>query len=176
MKRHLIASLLISFFSIPLAHAETVYLGALYGQVETDNATTDNVGIVIGGSQDPGSGFGVEFFYALTANDDSDTVSGQKINVSISTYGLFGVYKTASMPYVKGEIGVAVVDVTLDIKGSEDRSDSESGFAYGVAVGAPVGNGNLELSYRVLPSINNFDGTDVDTDVDMIAISYLWNF
>jgi hypothetical protein len=174
MKRQLFTILLISLFTIPLAYAEGSYAGIMYGKVDSEEIDTGNLGFVIGSTQD--SGFGFEGFYSLTIDEDTISLGSFTADISIDTYGLLAVYKTAGSPYFKGKAGFAVVDVEFDFEGLGSVDDDESGFAYGFAVGAQLGNGSLELSYTVLPEFDDFQGIDVDADVDMLAINYLWNF
>ncbi len=174
MKWNRIAVLVITLIVAPLAQAEGPFAGITYGQVSTDDADTGNLGFVTGYS--PDAGFGYEVFYLKTISEDSVSNSNRSADISIDTWGIFGVYKSTGDIYYKGKIGYGVVSVDFDADGNSSTSDSASDFAFGLAVGTTVGPGDLELSYTILPDLGIFDDVDIDidTDVDIIAINYLW--
>ena len=78
--------------------------------------------------------------------------------------------------YVKLKGGVARVNLEFDFDDLGSVDDDTSGFAYGLTFGTRIGGGNLEFSYVVLPEFDEFQGIEVDADVDMLGIYYLWEF
>ena len=173
MKCKRIAALVITLIVAPQAQAEGPLAGIIYGQVSLGDFETENLGFVVGHSND--AGFGFEAFYLETVSEDSESRSGRKADISIDTWGILGVYKSAGDIYFKGKVGAASVKLEFDIKGGSDASDSTLDFAYGLAVGTEFGNGAFELSYTILPSFDEFQDVDFDEDADMIAISYQLN-
>jgi hypothetical protein len=169
MKMHLVVTLLITVFIAPLAHA---YGGIIYGQVEAEDAEVGNLGLVIGDVST--TGFGVEGFFSFTV--DKDTASDPDSELSIDAFGIMGVYRSPGPAYFKVKAGVAQIELEVDFSDFSNINEEESGLAYGIAVGTSIGSGALELSYTVLPKIEKIEDFEVDVDVDMIALTYLWGF
>jgi hypothetical protein len=140
----------------------------------SDEFNTGNLGAIAGYS--PDSGLGFEAFYMVTAAKDSDSGAIGDYDIYTNTWGLLGVYKSTGDIYIKGKLGVAIVDLQFDVEGPGSIDDTTAGLAYGIAIGTALGNGNLELAYTVLPSMEEFRDVDFDADFDMIAVSYLWTF
>ncbi|MCP4408707.1 MAG: hypothetical protein GY807_13260 [Gammaproteobacteria bacterium] len=172
MKWNRIAVLVITLVTAPQALAEDIFAGVTLGQVSTEESDTDNLGFVAGYSSS--EGYGYEVFYLKTIEDDSASVSGFSGDISTDVWGIFGVYKSSGDIYFKGKFGYGVVSVDIDVDGGGKFEDSESDFAFGLTVGARLGPGDLELSYTMLPDLDDFDGTDVEADTDVIALNYLW--
>lgn len=172
MKWNRIAVLVITLFAAPQALAEGIFAGITLGQVSTEESDTVNLGLVAGYSS--AKGYGYEVFYLKTDEDDSASVSGFSGDISTDVWGIFGVYKSSGDIYLKGKFGYGVVSIDFDVDGGENFSDSESDFALGLAVGATLGPGDLELSYTMLPNLDEFDDSDVEADTDIIALTYLW--
>ena len=170
MKRNLVVTLLAALLATPLAQAEGPYAGVLYGLVEYDDIETDNLGLVISYNWDNGVGF--DFDFSKTLSEDSVSVNGLSGDASLDSWGLFATYRTAGKLYLKGKLGYAVVDREFD--GDIDIDDSAAGFAYGIAGGMVFGDGALEVSYTILPDVD-FQGSDVDDDVNTLALRYHWN-
>ncbi len=173
MKWNRIAVLVITLVAAPQALAEDILAGVTLGQVSTEESDTDNLGFVVGYSSTEGYGF--EVFYLKTIEDDSVSVSGFSGDVSTDVWGIFGVYKSPGDIYLKGKFGYGVVSMDFDGDGGGEFADSESDFALGLAVGATLGPGDLELSYTMLPNLDDFEDTDVEADTDIIALTYLWH-
>ncbi|MCP4392445.1 MAG: outer membrane beta-barrel protein [Gammaproteobacteria bacterium] len=177
MKPVIYVIFLSALFAVPAAHAEGNYAGILYGQVKSEDIDTDNLGFTIGTSADKGAGF--EFFYAPTLNEDEISSGSLEADITIDTYGLLAFYKTDDDVfggYLKFKGGIAVVDLEFDFGDDGKLDDDTSGLAYGIGIGIRTGRGALELNYLVLPEFDDFRGIDVDAEVDMFSISYLWDF
>lgn len=179
MKWNRIAVLVITLVAAPQAlaegieaQAENIIAGVTLGRVSTDESDTNNLGFVAG--YVPSGGYGFEFFYLKNMSDDSVSVSGISGDVKTDTWGIFGVYKSTGDIYLKGKFGYGVVSVDFDPDEAGKVSDSESGFALGLAVGTTLGPGDLELSYTMMPDLGEFDNTDVEADTDILAVTYLW--
>jgi len=174
MKRNLVVTLLITVFMAPVAHG---YGGLMYSQVEIsdsdiDDVETGNLGLVLGDVSL--TGFGVEGFFSFTVAEDSD--SDLDIDTSIDVFAIMGVYRSPGPTYVKLKAGIAQVEVEIDQSGFGETNEEESGLTYGIAVGTEVGSGALELSYTVLPELEKIDDFEVDYDINMIGLTYLWGF
>jgi hypothetical protein len=52
-------------------------VGVFYGQIESEDVETGNIGIVLGGIADSGLGF--ELFYNLTVSEDEISVNGVEV-------------------------------------------------------------------------------------------------
>lgn len=177
MKPNFFVILLTALFAMPAAQAEGSYAGIIYGQVTTEDVDTGNLGFVIGSSSDKGVGF--EAFYAPTIDEDEISAGPFDGDITIDTYGILVYYKTdndAFDGYLKFKGGLAVVDLEFDFGNAGSLDDDTSGFAYGIAIGTRIGNGGLEISYLVLPEFDEFEGIDLDAEVDMFSISYQWDF
>jgi hypothetical protein len=192
MKKHLIAMILVSLLASPAAFAEGTYGGLSIGRVEMDedlDAKTGNLGIVLGDINEKGIGY--EFFYSLTVLDDSDKQGNDEVTAEIDTLGLFAVIQSPGDIYVKVKAGYGIVSLKYDIfVGDESGSinDSTEGFAYGMSVGAAIGDGAIELTYYKFADFDEFGPiedvldeagfTDVsiDAEVEMINLSYIWTF
>ncbi|HUV20601.1 MAG TPA: hypothetical protein VMZ32_02340 [Gammaproteobacteria bacterium] len=77
--------------------------------------------------------------------------------------------------YLKIKGGIAKVDLEFDFDDIGSIDDDTSGLAYGIAFGMSTASGALEITYLVLPEFDAFQDIEVDAEVDMLAISYLWN-
>jgi hypothetical protein len=154
------------------ADTDNIIAGVSLGLVSTDESDTNGLGFVAG--YVPTGGFGFEVFYLKSMSDDSVSVSGASGDVKIDTWGIFGVYKSTGDIYVKGKAGIGVVNLEFDIDGGDSVKESESGLAIGLAVGATLGPGDLELSYTIMSNLGEFDNSDVEADTDILAVTYLW--
>ena len=172
MKWNRIAVLVITLMVTPQIQAEGPFAGPSVGLVSGQESDTENLGFVAGYSPDEGLGF--EVFYLKAQSEDSATVSGFAGDISTDTWGILGVYKSAGDIYFKGKLGYGVVSIEVDPDGRRAVEDSESGVAFGLAVGATIGPGALELSYTALPDMGEYSGSDVDADTDIIYLTYLW--
>ncbi len=172
-----IAILLIALFTISTAQARGIYAGIIYGQAESEEIETGNLGLVIGRSPDKGAGF--EFFYAPTIDEDEISEAPLSADITIDTYGILVYYKTGTDDfdtYLKLQGGIAVIDIEFDFGDIGSIDDDTSGFAYGIAFGIQMDSGALEITYLVLPDFDDFQGIEVDAEVDLIGISYRWDF
>ncbi len=172
-----VLALLCAQFVIPTASADNTYFGLLYGQATSEDIDTENLGIQFGRSPDKGVGF--EFFYAPTIDEDEISAGPISADISLDTFGLLVHYKTGADDfggYIKLSGGVAVVDLEFDFGDLGTLDDDTSGFAYGLAIGTRLGQGALELSYLILPDFDEFEDIDVDAEVDIFSISYLYYF
>jgi hypothetical protein len=158
------------------ARAEGAYAGIGYAHLHSEDIETGNLSLVVGNS--PKSGLGLEFFYAPTISKDSLKVDPYDADVTADAYGLLAYYKTASDDfngYLKLKAGYARVDLELDFGDIGSLDDHTSGLAYGISFGTEIGNGALEFTYLILPQFNEFEGIDVDAEVDMTGIFYHLN-
>ncbi len=172
-----VAILLIALFAMPTALAEGTYAGIIYGQAKSEEIETGNLGFVIGRSPDKGGGF--EFFYAPTIAEDDVSAGPFSADITIDTYGILAYYKTGTDDfdsYLKIKGGVAVVDLEFDFDDIGSIDDDTAGFTYGIAFGFQMGSGALEMSYLILPEFDDFQGVEVDAEVDMFSIAYQWDF
>jgi hypothetical protein len=177
MNKFLSSLIVIGLLTSPVIHATGNYAGIAYGQVESEDLETGNLGFIIGRSSEKGLGF--EFFYMTTVSEDSISSGPFSADVSIDTYGIFGVYRSAIdvySTYFKARAGLAIVDLEFDFGDLGSIDDDTSGFAFGIAIGHRIGNGGLEFAYTVLPEFDDFDGIEVDAEVDMLSLSYYWDF
>lgn len=168
--------LLIAQLAATEARAEGTYAGFGYAQLTSEDIETGNLSLVVGTSPDRGPGF--EFFYAPTYSEDELFADPFDVEVSIDAYGLLIYYKTATddfNTYVKLKAGIARVDLDFDFGGIGSIDDDTSGLAYGFSFGTRIGDGALELSYLALPEFDEFQGIEVDAEVDMLGIYYHWD-
>jgi hypothetical protein len=186
MKRQTITLFLLALLAFSSAQADDLYASVSYGQVRLDNdvlddsAEYDNIGFTIGGTRD-GGGLGFELFYTLTADRDTVESGGVKVgDIGTSALGFYVLYKTPGEIYFKGKVGFAYIDFDVDVDSSASvpiQSEDGSGASYGAAVGMDVGtSGSVELSYLVLPKLDNVSDAIGELDVDMISLHYYWNF
>jgi hypothetical protein len=169
--------LLIAQLAVPAARAEGAYAGLGYAQLTSEDVETENLSLVVGTSPDRGLGF--EFFYAPTFSEDDISADPFDVEATIDVYGMLVYYKTASddfNTYLKLKAGMAKVELDFDFGELGSLDDDTSGLTYGFSFGADVGNGALEFSYLVLPEFDDFQGIEIDAEVDMIGIFYLANF
>jgi hypothetical protein len=156
--------------------AEGTYAGIGYVQLRSEDLDTDNLSLVIGKSPDRGLGF--EFFYAPTYSKDDLFLDPLDVDVTIDAYGLLAFYRTASDDfngYLKPRAGFARVDLEFDFGDPGSLDDDTSGLAYGITFGTEIGSGALEFTYLVLPEFDDFQGVEVDAEVDMMGIFYQMN-
>jgi hypothetical protein len=178
MKNLFIAMILASTLASPVAMAEGSYGGLSYGQINFSkdiDLDTGNIGIVLGNIN--ASGFGFEFFYSISVIDDSDTSGGVEITADTDIVSLFAVYQTPGDIYLKGKLGYSMVSLQFaasDLGGA--ITDTAQDFSYGVAAGAMIGDGALELTYFRFPDFEEFDSIPLDSEVEMINLTYLWTF
>lgn len=159
------------------AHAEGAYAGIGYAQLTSEDVETENISLVVGTSPDRGLGF--EFFYAPTYSEDDISADPFDVEATIDVYGILVYYKSASddfNTYIKLKAGMAKVDLEFDFGDLGSLDDDTSGLAYGFAFGTRIGDGALELSYLVLPEFDDFQDIEVDAEVDMLGISYHYEF
>ena len=161
--------------------AETNYLGLMYGEVGLDDQNssfeveTGNAGIIAGGISD--RGFGFEIFYAATTKEDQIFLDGDDIgDAKIDTFGIYAVYQFGSDLFFRLKGGLAYADFELDIDGLGSFDNSTSGISYGGSVGVRIGPGVLEGTYLVLPEFDDFRAIDLEADIDLLSIAYLWEF
>ena len=167
----ILSSMLLS----PMAMAAGGYGGLAIGQVRIDDIKTGNIGIVLGNIAE--SGFGYELFYNFTVDHDDDTVDGVDVEAETDIVSLFAVYQTPGDLYVKGKLGYAIVSLKFDIEDNGSVTDTEKDFSAGIAAGMLIGDGALELTYYRFPEFKKYEDIDVDDgEVDMINLTYLWNF
>ena len=174
MQGKLATLMLTGLLAAPLAHAEGNYAGAFYGQVESEDIETGNLGVLIGTTQPSGLGF--EAFYTFTIDEDELSEGPFTAEASIDAFGLFATYTVGDDFYVRGRAGYARVELEFDFEGLGSVDDDTSDFAYGIGAGIRTANGALEFTYLVLPEFDEFLGIDVDADVDWISIGYNFNF
>lgn len=177
MKLYMFGLLLVAAITAAPARAAGTYAGFIYGQVSSEEIDTENFGFVVGTAQEKGGG--VEFFYTKTVAEDEFSLAPFDVEVTIDTYGLLAYYKTGTDDfdtYLKLQGGLAVVDLEFDFGAIGSIDDDTSGLAYGAAFGFRIGDGALEINYLVLPEFDDFEGIEIDAEVDFIGISYRWNF
>ena len=157
--------------------AEGVYAGLGYAQLTSDDLETENLSLVVGTSSKHGLGF--EFFYAPTYSEDDFSAGPFDVEAAIDAYGMLVYYKTAAddfNTYLKLKAGMARVDLEFDLGDFGSLDDDTSGLAYGFSFGTRLGEGALEFSYLILPEFDDFQGIEVDAEVDMLGIFYHWDF
>ena len=181
MKKHFIAMIFASMLVSPMAQAAGSYGGLSLGQVQIDEIDTGNIGIVFGNIAE--SGFGYELFYSFTVRDDKGFQDGAEITAETDIIGLFLAYQTPGDIYLKAKLGYAFVSLKFDAEdqGStvEDQgstSDSAEDFSFGLAAGTFIGDGAIELTYYRFADFEEFDGNDIDKDVEMLNLTYFWTF
>ena len=168
--------ILTALFALSEARAAGAYAGIGFARLSSEDLDTDNLGLVVGNSRDRGPG--LEFFYAPTYSKDNFSVDPFDAEVTIDAYGLLAYYKTASDDfngYLKLKAGIARVDLEFDFGDIGSIDDDTSGLAYGISLGTQIGNGALEFTYLLLPEFDDFQGIEVDAEVDMMGIFYQWN-
>ena len=197
MKKLSFAMILASLLVSPLAHATGAYGGLSLGQVQYDGESNDtaNFGIQLGNINEHGIGY--ELFYSLTLIDDSETSGGFESAIETDTLGFYAVYKTPGKVYFKAKAGYGMVFFNWDIREDDvtvvDLDDTFEGFSYGVSVGTQIGDGQIELSYYRFPDFDDFeeledavaagqasvgitDEVDIEFDIEMFNLSYIWTF
>ena len=175
MKGKIILLLVTAAFTAPVTQAENQgYAGAFYGLVESEDVETGNLGILVGSSWN--NGVGIEFMYSFTINEEELSEGPFTADVSIDTLGLYATYTAGEEFYLRGKAGYAKVDLEFDFEGLGSIDDDTSDFSFGVSFGYRTTNGALELTYLVLPEFDDFQGIEVDADVDMLSIGYNFNF
>jgi len=198
MKKYFIAMMLASILVSPMAAAEGTYGGLSLGQVRIDgdlDFETENLGIVLGDIN--ASGFGFELFYSITVSDDSDSFGSIESSIETDTLGLFAVYQSKGDFYFKAKAGYGMVFLKWDLIDGQDTAkadDSYEGFSYGLSVGHMIGDGALELTYYRFPDLDDFAGLeddiedalvgtpfegtdiDIDSDIEMLNLTYVWTF
>jgi hypothetical protein len=175
MKKYLIAiaTILASALHAPSALAGG-YGGLAFGQFSSEDIDTYNLGIALGSINE--SGLGYELFYAFSVIDDEDSSNGVDIEADSDVVALYVVYQTPGDVYFKAKGGYGYANITFDIEDQGSSSDSTAGFSYGLSGGISVGDGSLELTYYVFPDFDEFNGVDVDAEVELINLTYLWSF
>jgi len=182
----------------PMAIAAGTYGGLSLGQVQIDGdfeTDTTNLGIVLGDINE--SGFGFELFYSITVVDDSDSEGDLESSIETDTLGLYAVYQTSGDFYFKAKAGYGMAFLKWDfIEGDETEKldDTYEGFTYGLSLGKTIGDGALELTYYRFPDLDGFadledaiedalvgtpfEGQDIsiDSDIEMINLTYIWVF
>ena len=197
MKKLSIVMILASLLLSPMAHANGAYGGLSLGQVQYDGESNDTVslGILLGNINEHGLGY--ELFYSLTIVDDSETAGDFESAIETDTLGLYAVYEVGSDIYFKARAGYGLVFFNWDIRENEnlvvDLDDTFEGFSYGFSVGTKIGDGALELSYYRFPDFDDFteledavnaglasagitEEVDIEFDIEMINIAYIWTF
>ena len=176
MVRMIAALLLACLFAAAPAQAENYYAGVFYGQVESDeiDVETGNLGLTFGSVAESGLGF--EVLLALTVEDDEIGSGVLTADASTSIAGFFAMYKTPGNYYAKIKGGFAHIDVEIDFDNFDTASDNNTDIAFGLTLGARFGNGALELSYLVLPELDEFEGANIDADFDMLSLGFNWHF
>jgi hypothetical protein len=177
MKTLLISLILTGLFFMPATYAQGNFAGVSYAQLESEDVETGN--LVLAGGHITEKGIGFEVFYALTVSEDSLSTGPFSADITLDSFGILAVYKTPTDvydTYLKVKGGFAKVDLEFDFGDIGKLSDNTSGFAFGIAIGTRVGPGALEFSYMVLPEFDEFEGLDIDAEVDMLSLGYLWDF
>ena len=174
MKKHFIAMILASMLVSPMAQAAGSYGGLSFGQVQIDDIDTGNIGIVFGDIAE--NGFGYELFYSFTVLDDNETQNNLETSAETDIIGLFLAYQTPGDIYLKAKIGYAIVNLKFDVEGQGSTSDTTEDMSFGLAVGTFIGDGAIELTYYKFADFENFDGIDIDEDVEMLNLTYFWTF
>jgi len=180
MKKYFIAMILASALTSPVAMAEnSSYGGLTIGQIDVDedfDIDTGNIGIVLGSIFD--YGLGMELFYSFSVIDHDETVNGIDFSADTDIAALYALYKTPGDIYLKAKAGYAWVNVKFSAEDGElgSADDSTAGFSYGLAGGWAVDKGAVELSYLWLPEFSEYDGVDVEGNIDMWNITFLWSF
>lgn len=155
-----------------------VYLGLKYGRLtiaedvpDEDGADIRNMGFTFGkGINDH---VATEFSYNFTVTEDEND-SG---DISADSIGFFVVGKTKGAVYVKGRLGYTRLTLERNFAGSSFDHNAY-GIAYGLALGARVGPGAIELEYTVLPEIedDDFVGAPIEVESDFLSVAYVWGF
>lgn len=176
MKNHLIAlaTILASALVTPAAMATGPYGGLAFGQFSSEDIDTGNLGIALGSINE--SGLGYELFYSFSVIDDEQTSNGITTEADSDVIGLYVVYQTLGNVYFKAKAGYGFANITFDIEDADSIDDSTDGFTYGLGGGISIGDGSLELTYYRFPDFEEFDGVDVDAEVEVINLTYLWSF
>jgi hypothetical protein len=142
--------------------------------LKAEDIETGNLGIALGSIAD--HGFGYELFYSFSIIDDEDSSNGLDFEADTDVIGLFVVYQTPGTVYFKGKVGYGFANITFDFDDADSIDDSTEGFSLGLAGGVAVGDGAIEVTYYRFPEFDDFDGVDVDADVEMLNVTYLWTF
>ena len=174
MKKHFIAMILASVLVSPMASAVGPYGGLAFGQFSSEDVDTGNLGIALGSIAE--HGFGYELFYSFSIIDDKETTNGIETEADSDVIGLYVVYQTPGNVYFKGKAGYGFANITFDIEDQGSVDDSTDGFSYGLAGGVSIGQGAIEVTYYRFPDFDHFDGVDVDAEVEMVNVTYLWTF
>ena len=197
MKKLSIAMILASLLLSPLAHAEGAFGGLSLGQVQYDGESNDtaNLGILLGSINEHGVGY--ELFYSLTIVDDSETSGDFESAIETDTLGLFAVYQTGGDVYFKAKAGYGLVFFNWDIRENDnlvvDLDDTFEGFSYGLSLGTKIGDGALEFTYYRFPDFEDFteledavnaglasagitEEVDIEFDIEMFNLAYIWTF
>jgi hypothetical protein len=174
MKKHFIAMLFASMLVSPVAQAAGTYGGLSLGQVQIDEIDTGNLGIVFGNIAE--SGFGYELFYSFTVRADKETLNDTETTAETDIIGLFLAYQTPGDIYLKAKLGYAFVSLKFDAENMGSTSDTAEDFSFGLAAGTFIGDGAIELSYYRFPDFEEFDGINIDEEVEMLNLTYFWTF
>ena len=193
MKKYFTAMLIGSMLVSPLAIAEETFAGLSLGQLEfTEDveAKTTNLGIVLGQVNE--AGFGYELFYAITLDDDESSEGGFEVEAESDILGLFAIYKTPGDVYFKAKAGYSMVSLHFDFEDGDSANDTSDGFSYGLAIGAQLGGGALELSYYKFSDFDDFSELNdkinevfaasppgdlsLEAEVEMLNLTYVYRF
>ena len=175
MKKQLVATILAFGLFAPMAQAAGPYGGLALGHVSVDDdVETVNLGIALGNIAE--HGFGYELFYSFSVVDDSGSSNGLSYDADTDVLGAYVVYQTPGNVYFKGKLGYGFSNVTFDFDDQASIDESEYDFTYGIGGGFFMGDGALEFTYYRFPEIEEVDGMDVDADVEMFNLTYLWTF
>ena len=184
MKQLLIVLLILGYFSSSAQaqdpdNPDKGYFGVFYGVLDSgdDGIENKNLGIVLGGNLK--SGPGVEFFYTNTVDkDEIKTTGAPDIRYETQAWGLMGTYRVGTKVYAKFKAGYTFVDLKGEFSGPGRQNFEEEGWAYGLGVGADVGNnGAIELNYLVLPDIEVSGGNEFfDIENELLSLGYHWYF
>ena len=193
MKKYFTAIIIASMLLSPMAIAEETFAGLSLGQVEFSEdveAKTTNLGLVLGQVNE--TGFGYELFYSLTLDDDESTDFGFEVEADSDILGVFAIYKTPGDVYFKVKAGYSLVSLHFDFEDGDSANDTSDGFSYGLAIGAQLGGGALELSYYKFADFDDFSALKEELDellivspvgnealeaeVEMLNLNYVYRF
>ncbi|MEX2964105.1 outer membrane beta-barrel protein [Microbulbifer sp. TYP-18] len=148
------------------SQAEGVYIGGVFGLMNTDVGRTSPFNVGVRGGYTWSSGWGVEAEYTDSASDGSLDVFGVGVSptsadYSISTEALYLTYMTSGDLYFKARLGY--LNETVDIA---SFSASDSGGSVGLGGGFKFSeNVSFETEYTL-----------IEEDVDLLSGTLIFRF
>lgn len=142
------------------AHAK-IFVGGKAGPMLIDLDGFDdpiNVG-VNGGFIDERTGLGAEGELTLSAVDGEFNTFFGNADVSITTFGAYGTFRSPGNTYFKGRLGVVYEDVEIG-SASDDDSSGSGGIGVGFRTGAGI---SIEIEYTI-----------IEEDVDFLSVGVLF--